>query len=124
MKAHTPEVDERFVERVINATAVKALMDDHRWGYILTLIEAMKAGVDHKAKLARRDPSFDGMVKATHFDGQVVFADALLQAFKRTYVYAEKVMEEAVKLMPHAPSTEGTPRGTTAAPEGTPAQEA
>jgi hypothetical protein len=39
MKAHTPPVvDERFVERVINATAIKALIDDHRWGYVLTII--------------------------------------------------------------------------------------
>ena len=125
MKAHTPPVvDERFVERVINATAIKALIDDHRWGYVLTIIEVMRLAAENRAKIARRQPSLDGMVKATHFDGQVTFAEALLQTFKRSYQYAEVVLEEAVKIMPHAPSTEGKPRGEDAAPQGTPAQEA
>lgn len=122
MPGHTPDRDAQYVERVANAASMKGLMDDPRWPMLVGIIESFRLSAETRAKAAMKNPSFDGIAKATHFGGQVAFADNLLQTFKRMYRAAEEILEEARSILPRAPLPKGTPRDN-AAPEGTPATE-
>lgn len=114
--------DNAYIERVANAASIKNLMDDPRWPMLVGIIESLRLGAGAKAKAAMRNPSFDGIAKATHFGGRVAFAEDLLLTFKRLYKAAEMILEEARSILPRAPLPKGTPRDS-AAPEGTPATE-
>ncbi|MGI0014038.1 MAG: hypothetical protein ACREBU_11435 [Nitrososphaera sp.] len=120
--AHTPSVDEQnYIERVINASALKGLMDDPRWNFIVSLVVRLRSAADNKARVHRRGAGFDGMVKANYYDGQVAFADMLMQTFLSVYKLSEHMLDEAKKTLPYAPAPPGKPEGIQSAPpEGQP----
>lgn len=121
MIENTPDQDS-YIERVANAASIRGMMDDPRWPMISGLIRGLKMSADSKAKSAMRNPSFDGIAKATHFGGQVAFAETLLRTFDRLYTESGRILEEARSILPRAPLPKGTPRED-AAPEGIPAKE-
>lgn len=119
--AHNPEADEQYVERVINASALKGLMDDPRWNYIVNLVMRLRNAAENKSKVHRRGAGFDGMVKANFYDGQVAMADMLLQTFLSVYKLSEHMLDEAKSKLPYAPSPQRKTEGTKSAPiEGQP----
>lgn len=122
MSEHTPDRDAMYIERVANAASIRGLMEDPRWPFLVAVINKFRNSAESRAKAAMKNPSFDGIAQATHFGGQVAFADNLLHAFNRMSVAAEAILEEARSVLPRAPAPAGTPRND-AAPEGTPAKE-
>ena len=92
-----------YAHSVMNAAALRGIMDDPRWGTVVTVIKQLLAAAQSKTEAARNDPSFDAMIKSTHFDGQVRMAKILLHTFSQMYDRAGSVLEDARSKLPYAP---------------------
>ena len=77
--------DGAYAQSVMNAAALRGLMDDPRWEHAVMVIKQLLAAAQGKAETARNNPSFDAMIKSTHFDGQVRMAKILLHTFSQMY---------------------------------------
>lgn len=109
---HTPTVkpdkDAQLVERTLHASAIKALIEDRRWLYVKALLSQLGVVAERRAKYARRTPSFDSMVSATFYDGQLAMVEQILREFKRLYKHSVSILEEARTKLPHAPQPRET----------------
>ena len=92
-----------YVHSVMNAAALRGIMDDPRWGSVVTVIKQLLVAAQSKAEAARNNPSFDAMIKSTHFDGQVRMAKILLHTLTQMYDRAGIVLDNARSKLPYAP---------------------
>lgn len=92
-----------YVTSVMNAAALRGLMDDPRWEHAIKVIKQLLAAAQSKAEAARNNPSFDAMIKSTHFDGQVRMAKILLHTFSQMYDRSGVVLADARSKLPYAP---------------------
>ncbi len=101
MKHTITEAD--YAQSVMNAASLRGMMDDPRWETVMLIIKQLLSAAQSKAEAARNSPSFDGMIKATHFDGQVKMAKILLHTFSQMYDRAGLVLTDARSKLPYAP---------------------
>ncbi len=92
-----------YAHSVMNAAALRGLMDDARWPHVIMVIKKLLAAAQSKSEAARNDPSFDAMIKSTHFDGQVRMAKILLHTLSQMYDRAGIVLSDARTKLPYAP---------------------
>ncbi len=92
-----------YAHSVMNAAALRGLMDDPRWESLILIIKQLLSAAQSKAEAARANPSFDAMIKSTHFDGQVRMAKILLHTFSQMYDRAGAVLTDARSKLPYAP---------------------
>jgi len=100
----TPKMTEgAYAQSVMNAAALRGIMDDPRWETVVLVIKQLLAAAQSKTEAARNDPSFDAMIKSTHFDGQVRMAKILLHTLTQMYDRAGEVLKDARSKLPYAP---------------------
>ena len=93
----------QYVHSVMSAAAIRGIMSDPRWEQVVTVIKQLLVAAQSRGEAARNDPSFDSMIKATHFDGQVRFAKTLLHTFSQLFDRAGIVLDDAQNKLPYAP---------------------
>jgi len=104
--------DTLFITRALNAAAIRGIMDDVRWEHIIAVVMRLIQTAQSRETHARREPTFDGMVKANHFSGQVVALENLLRTLTGLYDQAGVVLQEARAKLPYAPSPKGDQKAT------------
>lgn len=108
------EVTEQYVQSVANATAIKNMLEDSRWeAAVVPIIVSLQKNAAHQGEIWRRRPSFDNMLKAQYFEGQVAFAETLQRMFKLVLQNANVIVAEAQRTLSSAPAL-GTPEVTQA----------
>jgi len=103
------EKDTQFIHRTINAAAIRGIMEDQRWEYIVSAILNRMRAAQARVQNAQRAPSMDGMIQLTHYQGQVRALEDLLRMFSMMYDSAGKVLDEAKTKLPYAPQPTGKP---------------
>lgn len=110
--------DTLFITRTINASAILGIMDDSRWENIVAVVMRLMNAAEARERNARREPTLDGMVKATHFNGHVVAYENLLRTFVSLHTEAGRVLEEARHRLPYAPTSRGNPTASETLSQG------
>ena len=105
------QTDGQYVQKVMNSAAMRGIMDDPRWEQVILVVKQLLGAAQSQAEAARNTPSFDSMIKATHFDGQVRMAKMLLHTFSQLYDRAGIVLKEAQDKLPYAPKEQRRQRG-------------
>lgn len=106
-----------YIHAVMNAAALRGIMDDPRWKHVVALITKLMAGAQAKERAAKAKPSLDSMIQSTYFSGQVKMAEIILLTLTRLYDRAGTVLDEARKTLPHAPTFAGEREMVTDGPE-------
>lgn len=101
----------QYVHSVMSAAAIRGIMSDPRWDQVVTIIKQLLSAAQSRGETARNDPSFDSMIKATHFDGQVRMAKTLLHTFSQLFDRAGLVLKDAQSKLSYAPQEQRRQRG-------------
>jgi len=105
------KTEAQYVQSVVAASAIRGIMSDPRWPQVVTVIKQLLSAAQSQGETARNNPSFDSMIKATHFDGQVRMAKILLHTFSQLYDRAGIVLKDAQDKLPYAPTEQRRQRG-------------